>query len=310
MLQSLIRVVLILALAAVPFAVAQVGRKTFHFGSVDYVVDGTRIVLIVGGILALFAGLLAYRKMDDRQQGAVWQDVTSAFRGDSSARRRMRTGGLFVAFEGGEGSGKSTQVERLAEWLRESGTAVTTTHEPGATDVGAQIRRLLLHDSPALSPRAEALLFAADRAHHVESVIRPALEAGQVVVTDRYVDSSLAYQGVGRNLQIDEVRKISRWATGGLQADLIVLLDLPAELGLARVRGRGGEDKLEAESISFHERVREAFRMLAESDPRRYLVLDASLQPDVIAAKVRAAVSRLIRPDCAPAPPPKAVAPQ
>jgi len=310
MLQSLIRVVLILALAAVPFAVAQVGRKTFHFGSVDYVVDGTRIVLIVGGILALSAGLLAYRKMDDRQQGAVWKDVTSALRGDSGARRRMRTGGLFVAFEGGEGSGKSTQVELLAEWLRENGTAVTTTHEPGATDVGAQIRRLLLHDSPALSPRAEALLFAADRAHHVESVIRPALEAGQVVVTDRYVDSSLAYQGVGRNLQIDEVRKISRWATGGLQADLIVLLDLPAELGLARVRGRGGEDKLEAESIGFHERVREAFRMLAESDPRRYLVLDASQQPDVIAAKVRAAVSRLIRPDCAPAPPPKAVAPQ
>jgi len=268
-------------------------------------------VLIVGGILALFAGLLAYRKMDDRQQGAVWKDVTSALRGDSGARRRMRTGGLFVAFEGGEGSGKSTQVELLAEWLRGNGTAVTTTHEPGATDVGSQIRRLLLHDSTPLSPRAEALLFAADRAHHVESVIRPALEAGQVVVTDRYVDSSLAYQGVGRNLQIDEVRKISRWATGGLQADLIVLLDLPAELGLARARGRGGQDKLEAESFGFHERVREAFRMLAESDPRRYLVLDAAQLPDVIAGQVRAAVSRLMGPECAaPAAPPKVVAPQ
>jgi dTMP kinase len=296
MLQSLIRVVLILALAAVPFAVAQVGRRTLHLGSVDYVVDGTRIVLIAGGVLALLAGVFAYRKMDDREQVAVWKDVTSALRGDSSGRRRMRTGGVFVAFEGGEGSGKSTQVRLLAERLRSAGYAVAETHEPGATEVGTEIRRLVLHDTEPLTARAEALLFAADRAHHVETVIRPALDAGTVVITDRYVDSSLAYQGVGRGLSIDEVRRISRWATAGLDADLTVLLDLSAQAGLARMRVRGDADKLEGESIQFHERVRGAFRMLAESDPRRYLVVDATRPAEEIADQVRAAVDALLTP--------------
>ncbi|MGH8960861.1 MAG: dTMP kinase [Jatrophihabitantaceae bacterium] len=296
MLQSLIRVILILALAAVPFAVAQVGRKTLHFGSVAYVVDGTRIVLIVGGLLALLAGVFAYRKMDEREQVAVWKDFISALRGDSSGRRRLRTGGVFVAFEGGEGSGKSTQVRMLADWLGESGHRVTVTHEPGATEVGTQIRRLVLHDSEPLTARAEALLFAADRAHHVDTVIRPALDAGWVVITDRYVDSSLAYQGVGRKLAIDDVRRVSRWATGGLDADLTVLLDLPAEAGLARMRARGAADKLEGESIQFHERVREAFRMLAEADPRRYLVVDATQEPEQIAARVRSAIDALLTP--------------
>jgi dTMP kinase len=296
MLQSLIRVVLILALAVVPFAVAQVGRKTFHFGSVEYVVDGTRIVLIVGGLLALLAGVFAYRKLDEREQVAVWKDFTSALRGDSSGRRRLRTGGVFVAFEGGEGSGKSTQVRMLADWLREAGHSVAETHEPGATDVGTAIRRLVLHDSEPLTPRAEALLFAADRAHHVDTVIRPALDAGTVVITDRYIDSSLAYQGVGRKLAVDEVRRISRWATGGLDADLTVLLDLPAATGLARMRVRGEADKLEGESIQFHERVREAFRMLAEADPRRYLVVDATQPPEEVAKRVRAAVGGLLTP--------------
>jgi dTMP kinase len=296
LLQSLIRIVLMLALAAVPFAVAQVGRTTLHFGSVSYVIDGTRIVLVAGGVLALLAGLLAYRKMDDREQVGIWRDVSSALRGDSSARRRMRHGGLFVAFEGGEGSGKSTQVECLANWLREAGQQVVTTHEPGATEIGGQIRHLVLHDAQRLSPRAEALLFAADRAHHVATVVRPALERGQVVITDRYVDSSLAYQGVGRELAIDEVRRISRWATGGLRPDLVVLLDLPAATGLARVSGRGAADKLEAESLGFHERVREAFRVLAESDPRRYVVLDAAQPADLIATQVRDAVGKLLGP--------------
>ncbi|MEO8888296.1 MAG: dTMP kinase [Jatrophihabitantaceae bacterium] len=296
MLQSLIRVVLIMALAVVPFAVAQVGRRTFHFGSVAYVVDGTRIVLIVGGLLALLAGVFAYRKLDEREQVPVWKDFSSALRGDSSGRRRLRTGGVFVAFEGGEGSGKSTQVDLLAGWLREHGHPAVTTHEPGATEVGTEIRRLLLHDAEPLTPRAEALLFAADRAHHVDTVIRPALDAGKVVITDRYIDSSLAYQGVGRKLPIEEVRRISRWATDGLDADLTVLLDLPSEFGLARMRVRGEADKLEAESIQFHERVREAFRMLAESDPRRYLVVDATQPPHAVAERVRAAVDILLAP--------------
>jgi dTMP kinase len=294
LLQSLIRVVLILALAVVPFAVAQVGRKTFHIGSVNYVVDGTRIVLIAGGLLALLAGVLAYRKLDEREQVAVWKDLTSALRRDSSGRRRMRSGGLFVAFEGGEGSGKSTQMALLAESLRRSGRTVVTTHEPGATQMGAEIRRVLLHDSEPVTPRAEALLFAADRAHHVDTVIRPALEAGNVVITDRYVDSSLAYQGVGRKLAIDEVRRVSRWATGGLDADLTVLLDLPAAAGLDRMHDRGAADKLEGESLQFHERVREAFRTLAESEPRRYLVVDATESAERVAERVRVAVEPLL----------------
>jgi dTMP kinase len=208
----------------------------------------------------------------------------------------MRSGGVFVAFEGGEGSGKSTQIELLASALRAEGRSVTVTHEPGATNVGSQIRQLLLHDNDPITPRAEALLFAADRAHHVDTVIRPALDAGDVVLTDRYVDSSLAYQGVGRKLTVEDVKRVSRWATDGLRPDLTVLLDLPATQGLARAGGRATADKLESESIDFHERVREAFRALAEAEPRRYVVVDATRSPEEIAADVRARVDALLSP--------------
>ncbi len=301
LLQSLIRVVLVLALAAVPFAVAQVGRKTIHIGQVTYLVDGTRIVLLVGGLLALVSGLFAYRKMDDRDEVALWDDVKISLRGGSSARRRRRTGGVFIAFEGGEGSGKSTQIEQLAESLRASGVSVVVTREPGATELGVQIRDLLLHQSEPLSARAEALLFAADRAHHVDTVIRPALVAGEVVITDRYLDSSLAYQGAGRRLSVDEIGRLSRFATEGLRPDLTVLLDIPATDGLARAGARGIADKLERQSLAFHERVRTAFRMLAESDPRAYLVIDARRRADDIATDIAAAVEKLLAPQRAPA---------
>ncbi len=293
-LQSMIRIVLILGLAAVPFVVAQVGRTTLHIGSVTYVVDGTRIVLIAGGLFALAAGLLAYRKMDDREQVALYDDVKTSLRNDSAARRRLRDGGVFIAFEGGEGSGKSTQIARLAESLRKSGRIVIETHEPGATETGARIRELLLHHSEPVSPRAEALLFAADRAHHVDSVIAPALEAKRVVLTDRYVDSSLAYQGVGRKLSVDEIRRISRWATQGLTPDLTILLDISPAAGLGRARGTDGGDKLEAESLQFHESVRRAFLHLAEAEPRRYRVVDADRPADVVAAEILAAVNSLL----------------
>lgn len=296
LLQSLIRVVLILALATVPFAVAQVGKKTVTIGHVHYTVDGTRIVLMVGGILCLAAGLLAYRKLDDREQVAMWPDVKASLRRDSGARRRMRTGGIFIAFEGGEGSGKSTQIKLLAASLAASGRSVITTHEPGATEVGKRIRDLVLHHSEPLSPRAEALLFAADRAHHVDTVIRPGLEHGGIVLTDRYVDSSVAYQGIGRGLPVDEIRRMSRWATGGLRPDLTILLDVPAEVGLARAGDRGAADKLEGESLIFHQRVRQAFRVMAESAPRYYCVIDAQLDSAAIAAEIRSAVDALLTP--------------
>jgi len=253
-------------------------------------------VLVAGGLFALAAGLFAYRKMDDRQKVSVWADLKMSMRGDTSARRRLRSGSVFVAFEGGEGSGKSTQIELLAAALREEGRTVTVTHEPGATRVGAQIRHLLLHGEDPLTPRAEALLFAADRALHVDTVIRPALEAGEVVLTDRFVDSSLAYQGAGRELSAEDVHRVSRWATGGLRPDLTVLLDIPAAQGLDRARGRGAADKLEGESLAFHDRVRESFRHLAESAPRRYLVVDARSPAEEIAALVLGAVDGMFTP--------------
>jgi dTMP kinase len=302
-LQSMIRVVLILALSAVPFVVAQVGETTLHIGSVSYVVDGTRIVLVAGGVFALFAGLLAYRKMDDREQVALFDDVKTSLRNDSAARRRLRDGGVFIAFEGGEGSGKSTQIERLAAALRNSGRIVVATHEPGATEAGQGIRDLLLHHRQPLSPRAEALLFAADRAHHVDTVIRPALDAQRVVLTDRYIDSSLAYQGVGRKLTVEEIRRISRWATQGLMPDLTILLDIAPARGLARARGSAGGDKLEAESVQFHDEVRQAFLHLAEAEPRRYRVVDADRSADEVAAEVLAAVSELLSPSSTASPP-------
>jgi len=294
LLQSLIRVVLILTLAAVPFVVAQVGRNTFAIAGGHITVDGTRFVLVAGGLFAIAAGVLAYRKMDDRQRAPILADIRAALLGDSSARRRISTGGVLIAFEGGEGSGKSTQARMLAESLAKDHYAVHVTHEPGATVAGRKIRELVLHHDEQLTPRAEALLFAADRAHHVDTVIKPALDAGEIVITDRYIDSSLAYQGVGRDLKTEDVRRISRWATGGLTPDLVVLLDVPAAVGLNRARGRGAADKLERESMDFHERVRQAFRCLAEAAPRRYLVLDASRPPDDLAATVRDAVDRLI----------------
>jgi dTMP kinase len=294
LLQSLIRVVLILGLAAVPFVVAAVGRHTLTFIGADVTIDGTRFVLVAGGLLAVTAGVLAYRKMDDGLAVPIWADLKSGLRGDSAKRRRMAGGGVFIAFEGGEGSGKSTQIDLLATSLRAAGTEVVVTHEPGATVVGRRIRELVLHDEEPLSPRAEALLFAADRAHHVATVIQPALARGAVVLTDRYIDSSMAYQGAGRELTFEEIRRISRWATSGLTPDLTVLLDMPSAIGLERARGRSDADKLERESLDFHERVRMAFRGLAEAAPSRYLVLDGMRPAAELAPRIRAAVDELL----------------
>ncbi|WP_281181392.1 dTMP kinase [Geodermatophilus telluris] len=202
---------------------------------------------------------------------------------------------MFVAFEGGEGTGKSTQARLLFDWLGLHELPARITHEPGGTPPGARIRALLLDPATGdLAPRAEALLYAADRAHHVHAVVRPALEAGEVVLTDRYVDSSLAYQGAGRTLDLDEVRRISAWATGGLLPHLTVLLDLPPEAGLARALGRAAADRLESESLEFHQRVRATFRALAAADPGRYLVLDAERPAGEIAAAVRERVGALL----------------
>lgn len=198
--------------------------------------------------------------------------------------------GLFVAFEGGEGVGKSTQIALAAQWVRAQGREVLETREPGGTPLGVELRRLVLDPDGHVTPRSETLLYAADRAHHVDTVIRPALDAGVVVFTDRYVDSTLAYQGAGRGLG-DDARWVTTWATGGLTPDLTVLLDLDPAVGLARAGARSRLDRLEGASMDFHRAVRAEFLALAAAEPARYLVVDATLAPDDIAAAVREALA-------------------
>lgn len=199
------------------------------------------------------------------------------------AARTSTAPGLFVCFEGGDGAGKSTQVRLLAEALERAGRDVLVTRQPGGTPLGAQIRELVLHGDH-VSPRAEALLFAADKAHHVDELIRPALARGQVVIIDRYTDSSIAYQGAGRDLGADEIRQLQHWAVGGLFPDLTVLLDVTPEVGRAR---RGDvHDRLESEADDFHAAVRQGFLDLAAREPDRYVVVDAALPPEEIHDRV------------------------
>jgi len=198
---------------------------------------------------------------------------------------------LFVSFEGGDGAGKSTQVAALVQWLQGLGRTVVRTFEPGGTELGAVLRQAVQHGTD-LAPRTEALLYAADRAHHVATVVRPALERGDDVVTDRYLDSSVAYQGAGRGLGTDTVERLSAWATQGLLPDLTVLLDLDPVQGLARLTGT--PDRMESAGTAFHRQVREAFVARAAGDPGRFVVLDARCAPEVTAAAVREHVAALL----------------
>jgi dTMP kinase len=196
--------------------------------------------------------------------------------------------GLFVTFEGGDGSGKSTQSKLLVEWLEAQGRTVVTTREPGGTDLGEEFREIVLHRRGEMAPRAEALLYAADRAHHIATKVRPALERGEVVVQDRYLDSSVAYQGAGRILDPAEVRSLSLWATEGLLPDVTVLLDLDAAAGQSRLaQSRTRYDRLESAGDDFHARVRTAYLELAAAEPDRFLVLDATLPVEALAAVIR-----------------------
>jgi dTMP kinase len=204
--------------------------------------------------------------------------------------------GLFLTFEGGDGSGKSTQSALLENWLIEQGRTVVSTREPGGTEVGDEIREIVLHRRGHIVPRAEALLYAADRAHHIATVVRPALDRGDIVLQDRYLDSSVAYQGVGRELQADEVRKLSLWAAEGLLPDITVLLDLDVAIGRDRLdESRTRYDRLESEAAEFHARVRDAYLALAAAEPERFLVLDATLPVDELAARIRTRVSAALK---------------
>jgi dTMP kinase len=202
------------------------------------------------------------------------------------------TSGVFVCFEGGEGSGKSTQARLLAERLQADGYAVLLTFEPGDTPVGKELRRIVLSpETGRLSHRTEALLYAADKAEHVDTVVQPALDRGDVVITDRYVDTTLAYQGAGRELRVEEVEAVARWATHGLRPDLTVVMDVDPRAGLGRFEGR---DRIEAESLEFHDRARQSFLDLATADPDHYLVLDAHGSVDNLAAAVHERLQPLL----------------
>ena len=202
--------------------------------------------------------------------------------------------GLFLTIEGGDGSGKSTQSALLAAWLEAQGRTVLLTREPGGTDFGLEVRDLVLHWHGDISPRAEALLYAADRAHHIATKVRPALDRGEIVLQDRYLDSSVAYQGAGRVLEPDEIRNLSLWATEGLLPDLTILLDLDESLGRDRLKERTKYDRLEAEEQDFHARVREGYHALAAAEPDRFLVLDAAGSLDSLASAIRERVSKLL----------------
>lgn len=301
--QSAIQVILLTAVASAPFLSAAIttaiGSGRLHIGRVAYHNIGDNVLLLLAAAIAVLLGVLALRRMDDRRGVPLVADLLAAVRGEPLVIEQPPTRhGLLLAFEGGEGTGKTTQARLLSIWLRDQGYEVVATQEPGATKVGMRLRALLLDKSHAgLSPHAEALMYAADRAEHVASVIRPALESGAIVITDRYIDSSLAYQGAGRQLSVDDVARLNRWATGGITPDLTILLDLSAPAGLAR--RSPSADRLEAEPLAFHERVRRGFLALAEANPGHYLVVDATMAQDQISKLIQDRV-RVILPDPVP----------
>ncbi|MER5884292.1 dTMP kinase [Streptomyces sp. NPDC001941] len=284
-LQAVVRVAVALGAVVAPLLAAAIGPHRLAGGDFVFAHDGAAFTLMLIGALLLPVAVLVLAKADDRSGVPLRRDLLDALRGADPAQTQSATG-FFIALEGGDGAGKSTQVEALAEWIRAKGHEVVVTREPGATPIGKRLRSILLDVSSAgLSNRAEALLYAADRAEHVDSLVRPALERGAIVITDRYIDSSVAYQGAGRDLSPTEIARINRWATGGLVPHLTVLLDVSPET--ARERFTEAPDRLESEPAEFHRRVRSGFLALAASDPGRYLVVDAGQEPGSVTTVVR-----------------------
>ncbi|MFV2197174.1 dTMP kinase [Nocardiopsis sp. LOL_012] len=299
------RVVLVASTALAPLAAGLIGDYSLPVGSLTYDLYGSGVVLMASGLLAVVVALVCYGQMNkgasDSGPGLL-PELSAALRGvdlsDEDEQRQERPPGVFIVVEGGEGSGKSTQVRELTVWLRDQGFEVLGTRQPGATKLGMRLRGLLLdRENSHITPRAEVLLYAADKADHIDQEILPALRRGAVVISDRYVDSMLAYQGVGRDLDPEEIRGIADWSTRGVVPDLTVLLDVVPEDGLARL-GRPA-DRIEAESLEFHKRVRQGFLSLARTDPDRYLVLDGGEPQDKVGREIRRRVRSLL-PDPVP----------
>jgi dTMP kinase len=319
--QSTIQVILLAVIAIVPFLSAGFtkliatasGSGDVRIGHVAYNSAGQNVVILLAAAVVAFVGVKSYRRMDDRKGVPLFEDMLASIRGEElrpvpaaaaaadglpAGRGSAPSHGLFLAFEGGEGTGKTTQARLIAIWLREQGFDVVTTHEPGATKIGMRLRALLLDTThTGMSPHAEALMYAADRAEHVSSVIEPALARGAIVITDRYVDSSLAYQGTGRGLRSADIAQLNSWATGGRMPDMTVLMDMPPESGLGR-RTRSA-DRLEAEPAEFHRRVRAGFLALARSEPSRYIVIDAARPVDDVTREIKDRI-REVLPDPVP----------
>ncbi len=286
--QSLIRITLVAVLAISPLIAAAVGQHTFKFQNTQVSYNGAAVTILIAGILASIIGAISYHQMKDRPNVSLWSDIANAIKGELGGITGAPTKGVFIAFEGGEGTGKSTQSKLLKSWLEEQGETVVLSREPGGSELGKEIRKILLsHSTGEISPRAEALLYAADRANHVYEIIRPSLAAGDVVITDRYFDSSIAYQGAGRILEPGEIARISRWATESLFPTLTIIIDLSAEIGIGRLKKL---DRLEAQPLVFHERVRQEFLQISLLDPERYFVVDGHQS---IAAIHSAIISRV-----------------
>jgi dTMP kinase len=308
-LRSVALVAALVAFIAVPLIAAALGAHRLDLGDGVYDFTGSSAGLLIAAVVTLIAGLPAYRRLDDRRGIPLVPDLRAALHGEiytppeqaAAAPQQPvhRERGVFIAFEGGEGAGKTTQARLAAIWLRDHGYDVVTTHEPGATKIGMRLRAMLLdRDTTGLSDRAETLLYAADRADHIANVIRPAMERGAIVVTDRYVDSSLAYQGFGREQAVEDIARVNAWATGGLVPDLTVLLEIPPEAGLRRLPAPA--DRIESEPQDFHERVRAGFRALAEADPDRYLILDAGRPQTELSREIQYRIHEIL-PDPVPA---------
>ncbi|WP_367321661.1 dTMP kinase [Streptomyces sp. HUAS ZL42] len=285
-LHAVVRVFVALGALLAPVVAAGIGPHRLENGKFVFAHGGAAFTLMLVGALLLPVAALVLAKVDDRSGVPLRQDLRDAVLGGDDPATVPAASGFFIALEGGDGAGKSTQAEALAEWIRAKGHEVVLTREPGATPVGKRLRSILLDVSSAgLSHRAEALLYAADRAEHVDTVVRPALERGAVVISDRYIDSSVAYQGAGRDLSPTEIARINRWATNGLVPHLTVLLDVSPEI--ARERFTEAPDRLESEPAEFHARVRSGFLTLASADPGRYLVVDAGQEPEAVTTVIR-----------------------
>ncbi|MEV5452288.1 dTMP kinase [Streptomyces sp. NPDC052535] len=292
-LHAVVRVCVALGAVVGPVLAAAIGPHRLESGKFVFAHGGAAFVLMLLGALLLPLAALVLAKVDDRSGVPLRHDLRDALLGGDDPVPTPATNGFFIALEGGDGAGKSTQAEALAEWIRGKGHEVVLTREPGATPVGKRLRSILLDVSSAgLSHRAEALLYAADRAEHVDTVVRPALERGAVVVSDRYIDSSVAYQGAGRDLSPTEIARINRWATNGLVPHLTVLLDVAPEA--ARERFTEAPDRLESEPAEFHARVRSGFLTLAAADPGRYLVVDAGQEPEAVTSVVRHRLDQML----------------